>query len=657
MSAKTGKYVKLISTTISSRYFAIFLFLISFNFSFSQQNQVISNIIRGSVVGLGWGAGVSNDTVLGQVYFDCSTCAEIGNVYVLAIESKTHDSISSIPINFKINNNSLTFNSESIITSRFGPWPFVNNKFVYYLHFLSFDFQCNSLGLVDFRILPKDFKNNVLALYMIVECLDNSSDLTAYSIVLNTGDTDVNLQIPASESVDLIPHDNSKDVGFAMVGSVMNFMNGDGSNVSFNGQFLGKIGGIDSSSFPYYGTGVRGHFRYSNGILEGLDDDTPDLIMDSTDALANIKSLMNASNDFYFSCVHELPNTSYAYYTNPVTAGILTYSTFCDTFPVTVPRDTTLCYGAQLSLNVSGGVAYEWFPTTGLSCTNCPNPVFTADTSVFYTVKIWNNDSCFVSKPLKINVLPKTEFENIVITPSECGSNTGKVSFPNMQNIVSYTLVGGATTSLNYFDALSSGFYTFRVLHKNGCYSTDTTVFVPEINSTEVSFFATPLSGPPPLEVNLQNTSFNATNFEWYLNNEFIGSNVSSILLSETGNYLVELIGWDTAIGCSDTAYQSIFVYDSLIISLPNVFTPNGDGIHDVFSISVNLPVHSELSIFNRWGSEVYRYDDNLPVGKTDLWNGEGFLDGVYFYKIKTHCTKPNSFCELTQEGFITILR
>ena len=70
---------------------------------------------------------------------------------------------------------------------------------------------------------------------------------------------------------------------------------------------------------------MRGHFRYSNGLLEGLDDDTPDLIMDSTDALANVKTLMNG-NSVYFSCEHENLTDQHYYLSNPAIAGILSYT-------------------------------------------------------------------------------------------------------------------------------------------------------------------------------------------------------------------------------------------------------------------------------------------------------------------------------------------
>jgi gliding motility-associated-like protein len=64
-------------------------------------------------------------------------------------------------------------------------------------------------------------------------------------------------------------------------------------------------------------------------------------------------------------------------------------------------------------------------------------------------------------------------------------------------------------------------------------------------------------------------------------------------------------------------------------IYVPNVFTPNGDGVNDVFFIR-NLPdSNSELIINNRWGGEVYSTRDYQ-----NNWDGGEISDGVYYYRL-----------------------
>jgi gliding motility-associated-like protein len=63
---------------------------------------------------------------------------------------------------------------------------------------------------------------------------------------------------------------------------------------------------------------------------------------------------------------------------------------------------------------------------------------------------------------------------------------------------------------------------------------------------------------------------------------------------------------------------------------IPNVFTPNGDGNNDVFEI-VGLDQYdrAEITIFNRWGNEVYRNRDYK-----NNWDGSNLNEGTYYYLI-----------------------
>lgn len=624
---------------------------------YSQQNQVISNVIRGSVVGLGWGTGGTSGGFSDRIYFDCSTCMDIGNVYLIGLEYIFFDTtnLEAFEANaVEINGESAWFTTETRISPKLGPNFHGSYPESFAVHIIPFDFQCNGTDSIEFYIPPKDWKSGMINYYLVIECLDASSDPVAYSLVLNTADTDLNMEIPSGQSLELSPYSHTDGVGFSIVGGIMNFMNGDASSVAFNSNYLGKIAGEDLSSFGYYASGVRGHFRYSNGVLEGLDDDTPDLVMDSTDALANVQTMMNG-NSFYFSCIHELPPSISGHFTNPVLAGILTYTPVCDTFTVSVPKDTTICYGTQLPLHVEGGVVYEWYPATGLSCSDCPNPVFSADSSMFYTVKIYNNDSCFVSRPLHVTVFPEIDPGNSVITPSVCGTNTGSVVFSAASNFgYTYTLIGGETNYHGQFQNLSAGNHSFYIVDSHGCQSPDTVIFVLEVNPTVADFELSPATGVAPLVIDITNTSQAFTQFEWFLNGSSTGGQ-PHVVFDSSGVYEIELIVWQNDPSCADTAFHSVLVYDSLIVDLPNIFTPNGDGINDFFEITINQAVKVEIVILNRWGNTVFSYSGSLKVGENPLWYPDNsFSEGVYFYTIYFDSKTESKLVE--KQGFVQLV-
>lgn len=84
--------------------------------------------------------------------------------------------------------------------------------------------------------------------------------------------------------------------------------------------------------------------------------------------------------------------------------------------------------------------------------------------------------------------------------------------------------------------------------------------------------------------------------------------------------------------GLSGTAIVSVDISECPL-KIPNVFTPNGDGINDYFEIEgLEQFDRVEVLIFNRWGNEVYRHDNY-----DNSWQGIDLNEGTYYYRIVTH--------------------
>ncbi len=83
------------------------------------------------------------------------------------------------------------------------------------------------------------------------------------------------------------------------------------------------------------------------------------------------------------------------------------------------------------------------------------------------------------------------------------------------------------------------------------------------------------------------------------------------------------------------------------IISVPNVITPNGDGINDDFVIkNLNYFPNSKVTIYDRWGLNIYHSDNYL-----NNWNASGFPDGTYYYVLYVSDGRKG------MAGFLSILR
>jgi len=94
-------------------------------------------------------------------------------------------------------------------------------------------------------------------------------------------------------------------------------------------------------------------------------------------------------------------------------------------------------------------------------------------------------------------------------------------------------------------------------------------------------------------------------------------------------------------------------VYDSTIISAPNAFSPNGDGINDTWRLRVQGVVNEyTLTIFNRYGQVLYTSTD-ISKGWDGTMNGKPVPVGTYYYIIQS---KDNNR-PVKQTGYVVVLR
>ena len=106
----------------------------------------------------------------------------------------------------------------------------------------------------------------------------------------------------------------------------------------------------------------------------------------------------------------------------------------------------------------------------------------------------------------------------------------------------------------------------------------------------------------------------------------------------DTWGEFVVTLSVETDQGCASTVSHTVYIEADL--EFPNVMTPNGDGINDVFAIvNMNPILPNKLSIYNRWGKKVYEKEnyqayikDGQLYNGEDGFNAESLSDGVYYY-------------------------
>ncbi len=147
----------------------------------------------------------------------------------------------------------------------------------------------------------------------------------------------------------------------------------------------------------------------------------------------------------------------------------------------------------------------------------------------------------------------------------------------------------------------------------------------------------------------------NQNKWHWAINdgkNTNSASENTSCFFEDAGNYAVAFLvrnSW----GCWDTIVKSIEVALDFNVYIPNAFTPNEDGLNDVFFPVMRGVKRYELQIFNRWGELIFVSDD--PKVKWDgTLKGEPCQQGVYNYKLTV---LNNSGDEKNYTGDVNLLR
>ncbi|WP_158534921.1 CshA/CshB family fibrillar adhesin-related protein [Mucilaginibacter hurinus] len=101
----------------------------------------------------------------------------------------------------------------------------------------------------------------------------------------------------------------------------------------------------------------------------------------------------------------------------------------------------------------------------------------------------------------------------------------------------------------------------------------------------------------------------------------------------------------------TNVATVTLNISPNSTIKIPTLFTPNGDGINDLFEIrGIEEFVQNDLVIVNRWGNEVYKkkqYDNS--------WAGTGLNEGTYYYILRVLETGSTNWT--TYKGYITLIR
>ena len=306
---------------------------------------------------------------------------------------------------------------------------------------------------------------------------------------------------------------------------------------------------------------------------------------------------------------------------------------------VTCASPTTSLIGTTTSTSTS--LSYSWTTTTGNIASGSNSNTATTGASGIYTltvIDVVSSCTSIATTTVTGNSTPPVFTTTIANIP--CGTTTTTLAAACTNTDVAYTWAGPTFTSIISGSNTATptigviGSYTVIATDAvSGCTNTASgTVAQGTINA---AFSANPTTGIAPLLVSFTDLSTGASTYNWTFGD---GSAISTSTnptntYTTNGTYTVTLI--ITSGTCLDTATAIIIVENGLTLEIPNVFTPNGDGINDLFTILSSGVKEIDLQIFNRWGQKLYAFNGPKAAWDGLSETGTKVSDGTYFFFVK----------------------
>lgn len=308
--------------------------------------------------------------------------------------------------------------------------------------------------------------------------------------------------------------------------------------------------------------------------------------------------------------------------------------------------ETTICHGETVTLTATSpnpNITYAW----GQSGATTSQITVSPTSATQYTVQVTNAQNCSGYDTIQIVVIPPYTISfsgNTTICYGDSTQLTVNGSVPQMQfmwegNIPGNQLTVGPTSD-TYFVASGSFLNCPQV--------TDSVlVTVNEIPS---------VIAPPDLQI-CKGESFEATaitqpatsNIHW--SNGLTGTTQTFVATDDEYIYIyAENLG---CISPADSFFVDVIL--SCTIEVPNVFTPNKDGVNDFWTLIAAEGIETlDCTIVNRWGNVIRSFDQPNFLWDGRDGSGKDVVEGVYFYHI---IGKTLGGEEIDKHGFVTLER
>jgi len=182
---------------------------------------------------------------------------------------------------------------------------------------------------------------------------------------------------------------------------------------------------------------------------------------------------------------------------------------------------------------------------------------------------------------------------------------------------------------------------------------------VHEIPKADFSVPEEILISDPQIQITNLTSVLSNNTYQWKIGSLYQNTEVNpTVEFPKIGKFNITLVA-TSAHGCKDEITKTIEVKNNFNIFIPNSFSPNFDGLNDVFIpvfTQYGLDLKSfEMEIFDRWGHSLFRTKDATKGWDGSVQNkGEPLKEEVYIYRIKYKDLEGNAYNKM---GHVSLVK
>ena len=323
-------------------------------------------------------------------------------------------------------------------------------------------------------------------------------------------------------------------------------------------------------------------------------------------------------------------------------------------------KDTFVCRGTPIQLQASGAVQYTWASSTDISCTQCTTPFINPANNTAYVVTGVSDHGCVKSDTVQVRVRQPFTLQ---VQPGDtiCAGEQTRLSASGADQYqwIPATGLDNVLAASPKAAPATTTVYTVVGSDNDHCF-TDT-------GRVKVDVYPIPqIFAGNDTTVNTGNTlqlsakySADVSAINWTPPNGLSCTNCATprAEIKGTVTYRVTASNQGGCVSSDDITITAVCNGNNWFI--PNTFSPNGDGVNDVFYVRGKglYNIHS-LRIFNRWGQSVFERKNFMANDPAAGWDGK--INGkiadmdVYVYIVEIICDNSNI---IPYKGNVALLR